>query len=279
VVKRSIKSIIPTHTVLEGGGFKVRRPVAMGSLMSPFLLLDEMGPVNYGPREAIGAPSHPHRGFETVTYMLEGAMQHADSAGNSGDLNPGDVQWMTAGRGIIHSELPHPDFYEAGGKMHGFQIWVNLPAKDKMMLPRYQDIPSEDLPTVESTDGKVWAKIIAGEAMDAKAVIDTVIPIQFIHFRMKQDAELVHHVGNDLNAMMYMFGGSAKIAGETVEDGQLVLLDGGSEIDISTESGAEFLLLAGPEINEPIARYGPFVMNTRQEIHQAIIDYQNGTLA
>ena len=276
---RSVKALVPTHTVLEGGGFKVRRPVAMGSLMSPFLLLDEMGPVNYGPREAIGAPSHPHRGFETVTYMLEGAMQHADSAGNTGDLNPGDVQWMTAGRGIIHSELPHPDFYEAGGKMHGFQIWVNLPAKDKMMSPRYQDIPSEDLPTVESTDGKVWAKIIAGEAMGAKAVIDTVIPIQFIHFRMKQDAELVHHVGKDLNAMMYMFGGRAKIAGETVEDGQLVLLDGGSEVDISTESGAEFLLLAGPEINEPIARYGPFVMNTRQEIHQAIIDYQNGTLA
>ena len=276
---RSIKALVPTHTVLEGGGFKVRRPVAMGSLMSPFLLLDEMGPVNYGPREAIGAPSHPHRGFETVTYMLEGAMQHADSAGNTGDLNPGDVQWMTAGRGIIHSELPHPDFYESGGKMHGFQIWVNLPAKDKMMSPRYQDIPSEDLPTVESTDGKVWAKIIAGEAMGAKAVIDTVIPIQFIHFRMKQDADLVHNVGNDLNAMMYMFGGRAKIAGETVEDGQLVLLDGGSEVDISTESGAEFLLLAGPEINEPIARYGPFVMNTRQEIHQAIIDYQNGTLA
>ena len=108
-MSRKVKAIVPTHTVREGGGFKVRRPVAMGALMSPFLLLDEMGPVNYGPREAIGAPSHPHRGFETVTYMLEGAMQHADSAGNSGDLNPGDVQWMTAGRGIIHSELPHPD--------------------------------------------------------------------------------------------------------------------------------------------------------------------------
>ena len=118
MVKRNVKTIVPTHTVLEGGGFKVRRPVAMGSLMSPFLLLDEMGPVNYGPREAIGAPAHPHRGFETVTYMLEGAMQHSDSAGNSGDLNPGDVQWMTAGRGIIHSELPHPDFYQAGDSAH-----------------------------------------------------------------------------------------------------------------------------------------------------------------
>ena len=118
--KRSVKATVPTHVVREGGGFKVRRPVAMGSLMSPFLLLDEMGPVNYGPKEAIGAPSHPHRGFETVTYLLHGSMQHQDSAGNSGDLNPGDVQWMTAGRGIIHSELPHPDFYDAGGGETGF---------------------------------------------------------------------------------------------------------------------------------------------------------------
>ena len=251
----------------------------MGALMSPFLLLDEMGPVNYGPKEAIGAPSHPHRGFETVTYMLEGAMQHADSAGNSGDLNPGDVQWMTAGRGIIHSELPHPDFYDAGGVMHGFQIWVNLPAKDKMMEPRYQDIPSGDLPTVESTDGKVWAKVVAGEAMGAKAVIDTVIPIQYIHYRMKEDSHIDHKVGSDLNAMVYVFGGEITIDGKTVEDGQLALLDEGDTIDIASETGGEFLILAGPEINEPIARYGPFVMNTRQEIHQAVIDYQNGTLA
>ncbi len=279
MANRSVKALVPTHTVLEGGGFKVRRPVAMGALMSPFLLLDEMGPVNYGPKEAIGAPSHPHRGFETVTYMLEGAMQHADSAGNSGDLNPGDVQWMTAGRGIIHSELPHPDFYDAGGVMHGFQIWVNLPAKDKMMEPRYQDIPSGDLPTVESTDGKVWAKVVAGEAMGAKAVIDTVIPIQYIHYRMKEDSHVDHKVGGDLNAMVYVFGGEISINGKTVEDGQLALLDEGDTIDIASKTGGEFLILAGPEINEPIARYGPFVMNTRQEIHQAVIDYQNGTLA
>ena len=279
MANRSVKSLVPTHTVLEGGGFKVRRPVAMGALMSPFLLLDEMGPVNYGPKEAIGAPSHPHRGFETVTYMLEGAMQHADSAGNSGDLNPGDVQWMTAGRGIIHSELPHPDFYDAGGVMHGFQIWVNLPAKDKMMQPRYQDIPSGDLPTVESTDGKVWAKVVAGEAMGAKAVIDTVIPIQYIHYRMKADSHVDHRVGSDLNAMVYVFGGEIAINGKTGEDGQLALLDEGDIIDIASKTGGEFLILAGPEINEPIARYGPFVMNTRQEIHQAVIDYQNGTLA
>ena len=135
--RRTLKTTVPTHTVLEGGGFPVRRPAAMGSLMSPFLLLDEMGPVHWDPYAAIGAPDHPHRGFETVTYMIQGAMQHRDSAGNKGDLNPGDVQWMTAGRGIIHSELPQDEFYKTGGTSHGFQIWVNLPAKDKMMAPRY----------------------------------------------------------------------------------------------------------------------------------------------
>ena len=172
-MNRTLKSIVPTHTVLEGGGFKVRRPAAMGRLMSPFLLLDEMGPVDYAPGEAVGAPDHPHRGFETVTYLLAGGMKHADSAGNSGDFNPGDVQWMTAGRGVIHSELPQDHMMENGGLMHGFQIWVNLPAKDKMMPPRYQDIPSADLPETTSEDGQVWAKVIAGEALGVKAVIAT----------------------------------------------------------------------------------------------------------
>jgi redox-sensitive bicupin YhaK (pirin superfamily) len=163
--------------------------------------------------------------------------------------------------------------------MHGFQIWVNLPAKDKMMSPRYQDIPSSDLPTVESTDGKVWAKVVAGEAMGAKAVIDTVMPIQFIHYKMQAGSNVNHAVASDLNVMVYMFGGSAKINGKLVEDGQLALLTEGSEIELASNMGAEFLVLAGPEINEPIARYGPFVMNTRQEIHQAVMDFQNGTLA
>ena len=158
-MNRTIKSIVPTHTVLEGGGFKVRRPAAMGRLMSPFLLLDEMGPVVYAPGEAIGAPSHPHRGFETVTYLLDGGMKHADSAGNSGDLNPGDVQWMTAGRGVIHSELPQDHMMENGGRMHGFQIWVNLPAKDKMMLHATKTSPPQTSPRPPATTawcGQRW---------------------------------------------------------------------------------------------------------------------------
>ena len=279
-MNRKIKSIVPTRTVLEGGGFKVRRPAAMGQLMSPFLLLDEMGPVDYGPGEAVGAPSHPHRGFETVTYLLSGGMMHADSAGNSGDLNPGDVQWMTAGRGVIHSELPQDHMMKNGGRMHGFQIWVNLPAKDKMMQPRYQDIPSEEIPEVSNEDGTVWAKVIAGEALGISAVIDTVIPITYIHLKLKPGASYSHACEDDHNVMLYVFGGSLAVEGRSLHDGSLGLLSPGVSVSMTAEEeGAELLILGGPELGEPIARYGPFVMNTRQEIHQAIEDYNNGTLA
>ena len=279
-MNRTIKSIVPTHTVLEGGGFKVRRPAAMGRLMSPFLLLDEMGPVVYAPGEAIGAPSHPHRGFETVTYLLDGGMKHADSAGNSGDLNPGDVQWMTAGRGVIHSELPQDHMMENGGRMHGFQIWVNLPAKDKMMPPRYQDIPSSDIPETTSDDGLVWAKVVAGKAFDVEAVIDPVIPITMIHLKMKAGASYTHACVHDHNVMLYAFGGSLAVEGRSLHDGGLGLLSEGEAVTmVAEEDGAELLILGGPELGEPIARYGPFVMNTRQEIYQAIEDYNNGTLA
>ena len=279
-MQRALRSIVPTHTVLEGGGFKVRRPVAMGRLMSPFLLLDEMGPVTYGPGEAVGAPDHPHRGFETVTYLLAGGMKHADSAGNSGDLNPGDVQWMTAGRGVIHSELPQDHMLENGGLMHGFQIWVNLPAAHKMMSPRYQDIPSQDIPEVTSPNGEVWAKVIAGKALGVEAVIDTVIPITFIHLKLKPGATFVHAAQPEHNLMVYAFGGAFEIGERTLEDGGLGILAQGDELTlVAGPEGGECLLLGGPEIDEPIARYGPFVMNTREEIHQAMVDFQNGTLA
>ncbi len=279
-MNRQISAIVPTRTVLEGGGFKVRRPAAMGRLMSPFLLLDEMGPVDYAPGEAVGAPSHPHRGFETVTYLLSGGMMHADSAGNSGDLNPGDVQWMTAGRGVIHSELPQDDMMKNGGLMHGFQIWVNLPAKDKMMQPRYQDIPSSEIPEVSSDDGTAWAKVIAGRALGVSAIIDTVIPITFIHLKLKPGASYTHPCEMDHNIMLYVFGGSLKVEGRSLSDGGLGLLSPGDSVSINAgKNGAELLILGGPELGEPIARYGPFVMNTRQEIHQAIEDYNNGTLA
>jgi redox-sensitive bicupin YhaK (pirin superfamily) len=279
-MERTLRSIVPTHTVLEGGGFKVRRPVAMGRLMSPFLLLDEMGPVTYGPGEAIGAPSHPHRGFETVTYLLEGGVKHADSAGNSGDLNPGDVQWMTAGRGVIHSELPQDEMMEHGGRMHGFQIWVNLPAADKMMAPRDQDSPAKNIPEATSEDGAVWAKVIAGKALGVEAVIDTVIPITYIHLKLQPGASYVHASKAEHNLMVYAFGGTFEIGDRTLADGGLGILSEGETLSLKAgPDGGECLLLGGPELDEPIARYGPFVMNTREEIYQAVEDYQNGTLA
>ena len=290
---RKVVEIVPTHTVREGGGFKVRRPSRMNSVQSPFLLIDEMGPVDYGPGEAVGAPWHPHRGFETVTYLLEGRMRHEDSAGNSGELNPGDVQWMTAGRGIIHSEEPHEDFMRTGGRTHGFQIWVNLPAEHKMMAPRYQEIPANKSPTIREEG--VWARVIAGECLGVSSSIDTVIPITLIHVKMEEGSRLIQEITSNLNAMIYVFGGRVKLEDrlrvrnhphpfglgvkQFVSDGELALLSEGERIEIRADSESEFLILAGPEINEPIARYGPFVMNTREEINQAFLDYQNGTLA
>jgi len=290
-IARAVVEIVSTHTVLEGGGFKVRRPYRMGRVMSPFLLIDEMGPVNYGPGEALGAPWHPHRGFETVTYLIDGRMRHEDSAGNCGELNPGDVQWMTAGRGIIHCEEPQEEFLRTGGKIHGFQIWVNLPSSHKMMKPRYQEIPASESPTVEK-DG-VWARVIAGECMGITSSIDTKIPITLIHVRMESESLLTQQFDSKLNGMIYVFGGEISLENEMrvkanplafgigarqqIQDGELALLSEGDEITIKSNSNSEFLILAGPELNEPIERYGPFVMNTREEIHQALSDYRNGT--
>ena len=274
---------MPTRTVLEGGGFPVRRPIPMSALTSPFLLLDEMGPVDWPPNGAIGAPKHPHRGFETVTYLLQGRMNHADSAGNCGELNPGDVQWMTAGRGVIHSELPHPDFYQTGGIMHGFQIWVNLPAANKMMQPRYQDVPAKDIPVVYSQDGLVEVRVIAGRSLGQSAIIDTVIPITYLHMTLKPGGKIIQSIDKGLNGMIYCFSGCLNIEQKTLNDGQLGILSDGDEVCLSVSESADeevnLLVLAGPQIDEPIARYGPFVMNTEQEIMQAIEDYNSGTLA
>ena len=274
---RNVKSIVPTHTVMEGGGFQVRRPAAMGSLMSPFLLLDEMGPVNYAPGKAVGAPWHPHRGFETVTYLLEGEMEHEDSAGSKGTLTPGDVQWMTAGKGIIHSEMPTAKMMLEGGMMHGFQIWVNLPAKDKMMNPRYQDISAAESPIAEKNG--VWARVVAGECLGVESSLDTVIPITYVHVKMDTGSVLEKNLDLDLNGMIYVFKGEIEIEGKAVSDGSLALLSNGTTINTTAKENSQYLILAGPEIGEPIARYGPFVMNTREEIMQAIDDYQNGILA
>ena len=158
--------------------------------MDPFLLLDEIGPKDLGPSEAKGAPDHPHRGFETVTYMLEGQFEHKDSRGNAGKIGPGDVQWMTAGAGVVHSEMPEKNLAQKGGRLHGFQLWVNLPRKDKMISPRYQDIPSSKIPLSKSADSLVTVKVIAGEALGIKAIIETRTPIMYLHFTLQPGASV-----------------------------------------------------------------------------------------
>ncbi|MFQ6011186.1 MAG: pirin family protein [Nitrososphaerales archaeon] len=270
---------------MEGGGFPVRRPFPVRTLshVDPFLLLDEMGPVEWKPGEAIGAPDHPHRGFEAVTYLLDGQIVHEDSAGHKGQLGPGDVQWMTAGSGVIHSEMPDPHFQEAGGLMHGFQIWVNLPARDKMMKPRYQEVSSQTIPEGKSGDGKASVRVIAGRSkLGGSAVIDTRTPIMYLHYLIQGGGQVEEVIPRDYGSLVYVFKGEARIGTDStvVRSGQMAILGDGESVQISVENNtsesAEMLILGGVPLKESVARYGPFVMNTEEEIQQAVQDYQNG---
>src|SRR5579859_7080608 len=212
---RPVARIVPSTRTREGGGFIVHRPFPTQTLMDfdPFLLLDEMGPADYGPGAAVGAPDHPHRGFETVTYLLDGEMEHADSAGHRGRLGPGDVQWMTAGRGVVHSEMPSRAIREEGGAVHGFQLWVNLPARDKMMAPRYQEIPRSRIPEASTPDGLAKVHVVAGEALGARAVIDTRTPIGFQRWTLSPGASVEVPVPREHAAYVYVFDGAVSVGG------------------------------------------------------------------
>jgi quercetin 2,3-dioxygenase len=283
---RRVDRVVTAHQQLEGGGFVVRRPFPTGALplVDPFLLLDEMGPADYGPGEALGAPDHPHRGFETVTYMLAGAFEHEDSAGHKGAIAAGDVQWMTAGRGVVHSEMPERQIRERGGRVHGFQLWVNLPARDKLMAPRYQEVPAAGIPEAATPDGLARVRVIAGEALSARAVIDTRTPITYQDWTLAPGARVVQPVAEGHNAFVYVFEGRVQVGadGRELRQGQAGLLGRGASVSLSVSaSGAEssrLLLLSGQPLGEPVARYGPFVMNTEAEIAQAIADYRAGRL-
>jgi hypothetical protein len=280
---REISKITTAHKQREGGGFIVRRPVpALGvQLVDPFLLIDEMGPVTYGPGEAVGAPDHPHRGFETVTYVLEGELEHEDSAGHRGALRAGDVQWMTAGAGIIHSEEPSRALRERGGRVHGFQVWVNLPARLKMTTPRYQEIPAARIPTATSADGKAQVRVVAGEALGARAVIDTHTPIVYQDWSVEAGADVTTAVPTDHQALVYVFQGDVRVGEQAklVGDGQMAILGPGEAVRFrGAPGGGRLLLLAGVPLGEPVARYGPFVMNHENEIAEAVRDYQTGRM-
>ena len=281
MTQRPVAGVIAAQRQVEGGGFVVRRPFPAGRIeaIDPFLLLDEMGPVDYGPGQAIGAPDHPHRGFETVTYMLAGEMEHRDSNGGHGIITPGAVQWMTAGAGIVHSELPSDQMMRRGGRMHGFQLWVNLPASHKMIPPRYQGYEAYDIPSAPLPGGGT-VRVIAGEVAGVVGVVDTTRPVTYAHVSFEPGEELVWSVPEGHTALVHVFGGSAMVNQTAANDGSMVVCER-SAGDVSVragESGAEVLLLGGEPLYEPMARYGPFVMNTREEIVQAFEDYEAGRL-
>jgi redox-sensitive bicupin YhaK (pirin superfamily) len=282
---RSVQAVVPAVATFEGAGFLVHRPFPSPSLdfFDPFLLLDEMGPSDLGPGEAKGAPDHPHRGFETVTYLLSGAMQHKDSQGNQGKLTPGDVQWMTAGSGVVHSEMPEPSFQEKGGRMHGFQLWVNLPARDKMTRPRYQEIPSSGIPVGKSDDGKVTVRVIAGESLGKRAVIETRTPIFYLDCALEPGASLEQPAPPEFNAFAFVYEGRGIFGAnrQTARSHEAVIFDNDGDavrIEAAPDAPLKALLIGGVPLKEQVARYGPFVMNTRQEIVQAFDDYQSGKL-
>jgi quercetin 2,3-dioxygenase len=285
IQRRPVAKVVPSTRTVEGGGFVVRRTFPTGRLdmVDPFLLLDHMGPADYAPGEAVGAPDHPHRGFETVTYMLEGAFEHHDSSGGGGYLGPGDVQWMTAGAGVVHSELPAEQVRREGGRIHGLQLWVNLPRADKMAPPRYQEIKSDEIPVTEPAPG-ARVKVVAGDVFDVHGPVDTHSPIVYLHVTLQPGASLDVPVPPGHQAMSYVIWGRGRFGdGTEADEGELVVFAGdqGSvhvEAPADAERPLDALVISGVPLREPVARYGPFVMNTRDELVEAFEDYQSGRM-
>ncbi len=277
---RTVRHVVDAVETVEGAGFVVHRPFPTQRLdhLDPFLLLDEMGPMELGPGEAEGAPDHPHRGFETVTYLLDGEFVHADSQGNSGRLEAGDVQWMTAGDGVVHSEMPAEKIRREGGRVHGFQLWVNLPRADKRMRPRYQDVKAAKIPVAESGDGTVRVRVIAGEALGKRAVIDTRTPIFYLHFSLGPGARHTQPAASDHNVFAYVVEGEVETGGQRVGKGQMAIFGPGDAVELAADRPAELLLVGGKPLGEPVARYGPFVMTTREEVMEALADFRAGRM-
>ncbi|WP_370853105.1 pirin family protein [Oceanibacterium hippocampi] len=263
----------------DGAGVKLKRLLGTSKLpgLDPFLMLDEFRSDDAADYIA-GFPDHPHRGFETVTYMLAGRMRHGDNQGNTGLLGPGSVQWMTAGRGIVHSEMPE----QIDGLMWGFQLWVNLPASDKMTAPRYQDIDPRAIPVIEQADG-VRVKVVAGRHVGVEGAVRSVATDpQFLDIALPAGTAFRTALPAGYSAFAYVFEGAARIGdgarAETVPAGRLAVLGDGTEFAVAAagSTAARLILVAGRPLGEPVVKYGPFVMNTEAEIHQAIRDYQSG---
>jgi redox-sensitive bicupin YhaK (pirin superfamily) len=285
---RPVEQVADAVSSFEGAGFPVRRPFP-GALdlahTDPFLMLDQMGPVVYAPGKALGAPDHPHRGFETVTYLIDGEMEHRDSYGGGGVIRGGDTQWMTAGAGLVHSEMPTETMMREGGLLHGVQLWVNLPRAIKRAEPRYQDIIGDQLALFRNEDGTAVVRLIAGTVSGVKGPGDTHTPIALAHATLRPGAHLALDWPREFNALVYVLSGSGRVAGTDsngVRSGQVAALGVGDVLVVDADPGAdeplEVLLLGGRPIREPIVSYGPFVMNTKSEIIEAIDDFQAGRM-
>lgn len=272
--ERNVEKIVRGQATSDGAGVKLTRVIGTNRLpdLDPFLMLDEFG--SDDPQAYLaGFPDHPHRGFETVTYMLAGRMRHGDNKGNVGLLEPGSVQWMTAGRGIVHSEMPEQE----EGLMRGFQLWVNLPARDKMCAPRYQDIPPAAIPVFEPGDGN-RIKIIAGRYAGIAGPVSAVAtePL-YLDVHLVPQTELAIPVAADHSGFVYVYEGVAVAGDKPLAKGELGVLGSGDRLTLRTgDEPARLLVVAGKRLGEPVAKYGPFVMNTQAELHQAVADFRAG---
>jgi redox-sensitive bicupin YhaK (pirin superfamily) len=286
---RPVRSVTNAPSGLEGEGFPVRRAFAGVDLgdLDPFVHLDQMGEVEYAPGEPKGTPWHPHRGFETVTYMIDGTFEHSDSNGGGGVITNGDTQWMTAGAGILHIEKPPEALVASGGLFHGFQLWVNLPASQKWTPPRYQDLRASEVALVSSSDGGALVRVIAGDVAGHHGPGSTYSPMTLVHATLSPGARLSIPWRADYNALVYALAGRGSIGAEErpIAMGQLAVFGHGNTLTIaaaptqeSRSPNLDVLILGGRPIGEPVAWMGPFVMNTREEVLQAIADYQAGRL-
>jgi redox-sensitive bicupin YhaK (pirin superfamily) len=287
--QRAVLSLTNAPKGFEGEGFPVRRAFAGVELadLDPFIHLDQMGEVEYAPGEPKGTPWHPHRGFETVTYMMDGTFEHADSNGGGGVITNGDTQWMTAGAGILHIEKPPEWLVLAGGLFHGIQLWVNLPRDQKFAAPRYQDIRAREVALLSSPDGGALVRVIAGDVAGHAGPGSTYTPMTLVHATLSPGAKLSLAWRPDYNALAYVLAGHGTVGteGRPIQTGQLTVFGPGDAITLAATPTQEtrspnldVLLLGGRPIHEPVAWMGPFVMNTREEVMQAVADYQAGRL-
>jgi hypothetical protein len=289
VVDRPVVSVTSAPSGFEGEGFPVRRAFAGVDHrdLDPFVHMDQMGQVEYAPGEPKGTPWHPHRGFETVTYMIDGTFQHQDSTGGGGLITDGATQWMTAGAGILHIEAPPERLVASGGLFHGMQLWVNLPSAEKWVPPRYQDLASDRVVLLSSPDGGALVRVIAGDAGGHRGPGVTRTPITLVHATLSPGARLRMPWPADFNALVYVLAGRGTVGpeGRPFETGQLALLGAGGALTVAAAADQEsrapnldVLLLGGRPIREPVAWAGPFVMNTRAEIMRAFEDFQSGRM-